>query len=189
MIITVNDNPQHPIEQLLPQLQSLLADVQERKYSFGSEIDEIKQMQVSLISDPEHEVVGLNVLYGTVQGFLSRITYILLQVYEEKSVWLRYKHIADGLYRKAKNRLSAQENIRTAKNKEIQEALIQEEIPELSDIRDYIDFIIEDLDELSDIIKAKRDDLDKINTNLSRQQKVIDTLVGLNYPVTASRGE
>ena len=47
--------------------------------------------------------------------------------------------------------------------------------------------VIEDLDLSIDMVTVKREQLDKANTNLSRQQKVLDTLVGLGYPVHAQR--
>ena len=42
--------------------------------------------------------------------------------------------------------------------------------------------------EVCDDLFERRDTLDKANTNLSRQQKVIETLVGLNYNVRSKRG-
>lgn len=186
--ITVQNKPRHPMEELVDSLSSLIEDVKQTSYSFDDELAEIEGISLTMSPDPENGVTELNNLYADVQGYLSRVSSIVIAVYKEKATWMKYKHRADRLYRKARARLyTTQPSIRTAKNKEIQEAMIQEEVPELVDIREIVFQVLEDIEMVLDIMKNKQELLDKFNTNLSRQQKIVDTLIGLNYPVHHSR--
>jgi t-SNARE complex subunit (syntaxin) len=85
--------------------------------------------------------------------------------------------------------LTSREDIKGLRNKELQEAKVQEEVPELADLEEMIDSVIDDLDLMIDIVKEKKEELDKANTNLSRQQKVVESMIGLGYSVKYREGE
>jgi hypothetical protein len=175
---------QHPIEECVGELESLIAEIQERDYTFEGELDEIQSIKVMLKENPESDITEFNNLYSFVQSHVSRVAEIYISLLREKGVWQRYKARSKRLYRKASNRLlTSREDIKSLRNKELQEAKVQEEVPELADLEEMIDGIIDDLDLMIDIVKEKKEELDKANTNLSRQQKVVESMIGLGYSV------
>ena len=62
----------------------------------------------------------------------------------------------------------------------MQEAAIQEKIPELTDLLEGLDIIIEGLEHDEYVVKIKKEQLDTANVNLNRQQKVVEDMIGLN---------
>jgi hypothetical protein len=175
---------QHPIEECVGELESLIAEIQERDYTFEGELDEIQSIKVMLKENPESDITEFNNLYSFVQSHVSRVAEIYISLLREKGVWQRYKARSKRLYRKARNRLlTTREDIKSLRNKELQEAKVQEEVPELADLEELIDSVIDDLDLMIDIVKEKKEELDKANTNLSRQQKVVESMIGLGYSV------
>ena len=77
--------------------------------------------------------------------------------------------------------------VRKLKNKELQEAYVHEQVSELVDVKELIEDAIDSLDLLIDTFQIRKDDLDKANVNLSRQQKVVESLIGLGHPVQSHR--
>jgi hypothetical protein len=178
----------HPIDACIPDLLQIIQDIQGRDYSFDKEIKEVASISFSLQKDPQEDVVIFNELYAEVQSQLSRISSIVIEMYREKAWWQKQYHIIKRLYRKARTLLlHTRADIKALKNKELQEAAIHEEIREVVDLMGIVENVIEDLELSIDLVTVKREELDKANTNLSRQQKVLDTLVGLGYPVHARR--
>jgi len=179
---------QHPLEECIEELTQLVEEVGKSDYSFDDEMYEISIINMKLDRHPEEAVTEMNEMYSDVQTYLSRVSSILIEVYKEKSKWERFYARVNVLYRKAKNTLlHTRADIKSLRNKELQEASVQEEVKGLVDLRDYIENVKSHLEGLVIIAKEKRDDLDKLNTNLSRQQKVIETLIGLDYTVSATR--
>ncbi|MFA5396487.1 MAG: hypothetical protein WC346_10815 [Methanogenium sp.] len=182
------DEAWHPIAECLPQLLEIIDEVQKRNYSFDKELREIASIKVSLDESPQEDVVGMNSLYAQIQAQQSRVSAIIMDIYQEKAWWQRIFYRTKRLYRKARGiLLNTRDDIKKLKNKELQEAALHEEIKELADLMDILEQVIDDLDLSIDLAIVKRDELDKANTNLSRQQKAIDTLIGLSYPVKAKR--
>ena len=178
----------HPIDACIPDLVQIVEDIQGRDYTFDKEIQEVTSVSLSLQKDPQEDVIVFNELYAEVQSHLNRISSIIVEMYREKAWWQKRQHTIKRLYLKARTLLLHTRNeIKALKNKELQEAAIHEEIREVVDLKSIIENVIEDLELSIDMITVKRDELDKANTNLSRQQKVLDTLVGLGYPVHARR--
>ena len=182
-------NSVHPVEECKQEVEELITDVYARDYTFEAELDEVNTtMVLQLDAHPEEAVAEFNELYSEAQAYQSRVTSILISAYKEKRVWERFNAIAKSLYRKAKNRLYVtDDDIKSLRNKELQEAAVQEKIPDLTNVKEYIENNVEDLESIISIVKEKKEDLDKANTNLSRQQKVVETLVGIGYSVRANR--
>ena len=178
----------HPIDACISDLVEVVQEIQERNYSFDKEIQEIASISFSLQKDPQEDVVTFNELYAFVQSHLSRVAAIVIDIYREKAWWQKRYHRIKRLYLKARTlMLHTRSEIKALKNKELQEAAIHEEIREVVDLMSIIENVIDDLELSIDMVTVKREELDKANTNLSRQQKVLDTLVGLGYPVHARR--
>jgi septal ring factor EnvC (AmiA/AmiB activator) len=155
-------------------------------FSFDLELSEIKSMKVKLMEDPENSLADFNILYSKIQSYQSRITSILIDILEEKSTWQRWNRKANAIYKKGKNfLLSTNEDIKKLRNKEMQEAYIDNMLPELVKLKDSIDDVLEDIDSLKDIVYEKKEEMDKVNTNISRQQRVVESMIGLGYPVIA----
>jgi hypothetical protein len=178
------DEVWHPLNECLPQLLEIVDEVRNRNYSFDKELSEVSNIKISLDEAPQDDVVGMNKLYAEIQAYQSRTSAIIMDIYREKAWWQQCYFRAKRLYRKARGvLLNTREDVKKLKNKELQEAAIHEEIRELVDLVDILDQVIEDLDLSIALVSVKKEELDKANTNLSRQQKAIDTLVGLGYPV------
>lgn len=178
----------HPIEEYVPELVDLIQEVQSRSYSFEEDLFWIQSLTFSITEHPEESVAEFNELYARVQSFHSRVTSILISILQEKAIWQRLYQRAKRLYRKARGGLlHSRKDIKELRNKELQEAAVHEEIRELVDVQEAIGFVLEDLDLLVEIVELKKEELDKANTNLSRQQKAVETLVGVGYPVQGAR--
>jgi len=157
-----------------------------RDYSFEEELKEISEMNINIVEHPEEDVAGFNELYSIVQSYRSRVSSILIDIQKEKSVWQEYKSEAKSIYRRAHDViLTTQEEVKNLRNKELQEAKVRESVVSLVYIMEYLDIILDNLEMLLYVFREKKEDLDSINTNLSRQQKIVESLIGLNYPVIA----
>jgi uncharacterized protein YaaN involved in tellurite resistance len=177
----------YPIESLLPELEVLVGEIASRNYSFQAELNEVTQMRYALQEAPENSVHEFNELYARVQSLSSRVAEIIIQVYREKAWWQHHGYTAKKLYRKARTLYLQADDVRKLKNKELQEAYVHEQVSELVDVKELIEDAIDSLDLLIDTFQIRKDDLDKANVNLSRQQKVVESLIGLGHPVQSHR--
>ena len=177
----------YPLPHLLPELEAMAENVVGRVYDFTAEESEIAEISFSLLEVPEDSLHEFNVLYAQVQSYSSRVAAIIIQVYREKSWWQKQLYVAKKLYRKARTTYLRGPEVRALKNKELQEAYVHEQIAELVDLKELIEEHIDSLDLLIDTFQIRKEDLDKANTNLSRQQKVVESLIGIGYPVRGSR--
>lgn len=176
--------PKHPIEECIPDLESLIEEVSQRDFSFDEEMTEVRSLSFSLFANPDEDITEFNRLYSELQSNISRVATVLIGVMSEKALWQKWLGRTTGLYRKARNRLlSTRSDIKELRNKELQEAKVHEEIPELIDLKELIERVIDDLDLSIDIIEVKKEELDKANSNLARQQKVVESMIGLGYAV------
>jgi NifU-like protein involved in Fe-S cluster formation len=156
---------------------------------FVAEIQELKQMIVELDSDPDQNIGNLNALYAKVQGYLSRVAEILIEMHEA----LREARKAASGYKTAyalerAKLLSTSIEIQQLKNQSLQEAAVMTQLRSLFEQKEQAERDVDDLELLIKITQQKMDDLDKLNTNLSRQQKVVETLIGIGHQVKANRG-
>ena len=178
----------YPIPQYGETLADLVDAVQLRDFNFEEMLDELEAVNFKIDEQPEEALAEFLDLYARVQAYQSRVTSILVQMHREHGVWKRFKNRADSLYRRAKDRiLSTNPEIQALRNKELQESAVHELIPDLVNIREIIDNVIDDIESMKDIAEEKKEDLDKANTNLSRQQKIVESLINLNYPVNPNR--
>lgn len=168
------------IELYSDQILDLVGQVESKGYEFSEVISELQSIDLKLLDHPDEDLFGFNELYAEVQSYISRVTSIILSLREEKQVWLTFKYQADKLFSKMRyNLLSTRDDIKMLKSQELREASIFTELSQVIDIQSIIERSLSDLDYLVKQCEIKRDDLDKANTNMSRQQRVIESMIGL----------
>jgi peptidoglycan hydrolase CwlO-like protein len=171
-------------------VEDLILEVSNQEFSFANDIQEILDMDFKLRPDPDNGMDEFNDLYAKVTSYQSRVAAIIIQIYREKAVWQKFYNRAKSMYRKNRNTLlGTHDEIRALRNKELQESAVQELIPELTDVKELIEDVLEDIDLLVTTVEEKKEELDKANTNLSRQQRVVESLIGLGHRVTPHRME
>lgn len=157
--------------------------------SFQHDLSEIEEIKLQLEEHPEEDLVGFNELYSRIQASRSRATSILFNMYKEKGIWKSYQHNMKRIYKKIKGDIFVQdENIKKLRNKELQEAAVENQLPITIRLLHLIDSKLEDIDNEIDMVNLKVDNLDHMETNLSRQQHIVESLIGLGYPVRTARG-
>jgi chromosome segregation ATPase len=182
MVITILGNIFHPLEDCLPMLQILVAEIQERQeIMYKVPFEELNSIKFTLDSTPEEDIPGFNEKYASIQSHISRVSSILIEAKREIKYWNEYKSRLKSLYVRAKNNLLINTSeIKELRNKEMQESAIQERIPDLVRLLEGLDIIIDSLESDIDIIRIKKEEIDSANVNLNRQQKVIEDMIGLN---------
>lgn len=172
----------HPIETCIPDLVELLQDIYEKQENlYRVPYEEVNTLTTELDNYPDDDIALFNEKYSKVQSQNNRITVILIELRQELKEWKSLKNRLKILYRKARNLLLVERpEIKALRNKELQEAAIQNKITNLVDIVEGVDNIIEGIEEDISIVKIKKDNLDNANINLSRQQKVVEDIMALN---------
>ncbi len=162
--------------------------VQTYSFNFNTELKEIQDMKFHLEEMPEEAIADFNILYAQVQSYQSRVTSLIIELYKERAKWQAQKRQLARIYKKMHNFiLSTDEKIQKLRNKELQEASVDLQLKEVVDLKDYIDGVLEDISWIRDSLVEKKDELDKANVNLSRQQRIIESMIGLGYPVGIKR--
>ena len=181
-IINVKNDIKHPLEECLPSLQEIVEEIKDRQNQvYNVPYDELNEIVIALIPNPDEDIAAFNETYAYIQSYINRISTILISVRKELKIWNIYKLRLKILYRKAKNNLLISDtSIKALRNKDMQEAAVQEEIPELTDLLEGIDVVIEGLEHDEYVVKIKKEQLDTANVNLNRQQKVVEDMIGLN---------
>ena len=129
-------------------------------------------------------------MYSEIHNQRARVSSILMDIYAARSDWKRLRHRVKRLYRKGKNTLlSSREDITKLRNKELQEAAVQQELPEITDLLESVEFVLDQFEDIVDIITTKRDEINALNMDLSRQQRVVELLMQTGYPVNNARGK
>lgn len=189
ILISLNKE-KHPIESCASDLVSLIDDINNaRSDPYDTPYREILQMGAELENSPEENLSSFNEKYAFIQSQHNRLTSIIIELRMELKRWQIYKSRLKILYRKARNLLlTSRDDIKTLRNKELQEAAIQTELDNIIDLLDGLDIVIEDLQYTSEIAMLKKDQLDKINMNINRQQKVVEDMIFLNHPVVTKPG-
>ncbi len=183
IVKVVNDKfMYHPVESCTEDLLKLLKNISERqKIMYRVPYFEINQIMIELDPSPDEDVAKFNEKYSFVQSQQNRITSILIELRNELKIWRGFRDELKIYYKKARNfALSEKPEIKALRNKELQEAAIQSEVSDLVDLVDGVDNIINSLEEDLDIVKLKKENLDTVNVNLSRQQKVVEDIMALN---------
>lgn len=167
----------------------LLQDITERRESmYLVPFRELDGIQFSLSPTPEEDLAGFNENYAYVQSYANRVASILMNIKKEIGEWRGLKSRTQAIFRKAKNTILVQDpSIKTLKNMELQTAAIQSKVPELIDLLEQLDILIDSLETDADVVKIKKELLDNANTNLSRQQRVVEAMISLNIPVGVYR--
>ena len=181
-IINVTNNIQHPLEECLPSLQEIVEEIKDRQLQiYNVPYNELNEIVIALIPNPDEDIAAFNETYAYIQSYINRISTILISVRKELKIWNVFKLRLKVIYRKAKNNLIINDpSIKALRNKDMQEAAIQEKIPELTDLLEGLDIIIEGLEHDEYVVKIKKEQLDTANVNLNRQQKVVEDMIGLN---------
>jgi len=182
--ILSDDQLIHPRSEYRDSVIELINDVDGAPFDFEAELGEVREMHVELVPEPELSVEDFNKLYADAQGYRSRVASIIMEVVLIKAEWTSRLSKARWLYETGTNYIYSTDEepynkIKSAKNLAIQGSYIAECMPHLYDIRDKIDRICKRVDAILSIFKEKKDDLDEILTNLSRQQRNVETMVGL----------
>jgi hypothetical protein len=183
-------DPDYGVQDLDENSDVFLEELGDATFDFSKEIQELREIDFQLNPHPEDDVVSFNELYARVQAYQSRAAAILMDIHGERARWVRYRHRIKRVVRKMRTDILSgfsSEQLKALKNKEIIEAQVQQRMPEWYDLQEHIDNVIETLELLIETVVLKRDDLANANVNMSRQQKAVDTLVGLNYPVLSRK--
>ncbi|MCK9428750.1 MAG: hypothetical protein M0R17_01915 [Candidatus Omnitrophica bacterium] len=169
-------------------IAKLIIEISEQSFNFNAQMDELEAMQVKLDAYPEEDVAGMNQLYSVVQAHLSRASNIHISILRERAKWQRYSSRLKRMYKqKEVEMLSGDDKVKALKNKELQAAAVQQTMPEVVKLMSIVDGILIDLEALIDITKEKQESLMNVNVNLSRQQRNVESLIGLRYPVKPSK--
>jgi hypothetical protein len=158
--------------------------VERQKIVYQVPYEELNSIYANLDPNPDIDIALFNENYAYIQSQHNRVCKILSDIKQEYKIWQMFLGEAQILYKKAKNNILANtEEIRALRNKELQEAALQEKIPELVDLVDKLELIVDDMKEDIGIVEIKANLLDKANTNLNRQQKIVEDEIGLGYKV------
>jgi len=181
---------QYADSKFIPKLEVLVGKVISRTYDFTSDVEEIEGLNNNLSIDPEEGIIEFNELYADIQNNFNYVADVHGKILRELSVWQNFLSQANALYRRERNRiLNSDIKIKALRNQSLQEAAVQEKIPEISDLKEQLENIIKDLKSLSLIVENKKDKLDKAAVAVNRQQRNVETMIGLNYPVKAVRAK
>jgi hypothetical protein len=165
-------------------VEELINDIITEGYDFSDDVGEVMRMKLELARTPEDSYGDISTQYADVQAYISRVTYIIMEILIIKSIWKNYLARANQVYTKARNFYFTHDvQIKSLRNKELQESAVQEKVPHLVALRDYCELIMSDIKDLIEILREKKEELDKINTNINRQQKVVEGLANLGYPI------
>ena len=180
--IKIVESINHPIESCVPDLVKLLQEIYQRQeIMYQVPYEEITNINVELDSSPDEDISVFNNKYAFVQSQCNRVVSILIDLKQELKRWQIFKNRVDIFYRKARNLLLIERpEIKNLKNKELQEAATQNELSDLKDIVDGVDNVIEELEHDVDIVKLKKENLESVNVNLNRQQKVVEDMMALS---------
>lgn len=176
---------EYPVESYQGKLIQLIDEVSERKdIAYQVPYGELASIYDELDPEPDIDIAIFNEKYARVQAHHNRLCKVLTETLQEYKVWQTFLSRAKNLYKKAKNNIfTTDDTIRALRNKDLQEAALQEKIPDLVDLIDNLEIIVDELKEEVGIVKLKCDLLDKANTNMNRQQKVVEDEIGLGYKV------
>lgn len=175
----------YPVEKYITELNQLIVNISERqKIVYKVPYEELDNIFDDLDPNPDIDIALFNEKYAYIQSHHNRVCKVLSNLKQEYKVWQTFFGEAKILYKKARNNiLNNNKEIQKLRNKELQEASLQEQIPDLIDLVDKLEIIVDEMKEEIDIVTLKKDLLDKANTNINRQQKIVEDEIALHYPV------
>jgi hypothetical protein len=189
-ILINSETKLHPVESFENHVEVLINDIITEGYDFSEDMREVMHMRLELSRTPEDAYGDISTQYADVQAYISRVTYIIMEILLIKSVWKNYLARATQVYTKARNYYFTHDvQIKSLRNKELQESAVQEKVPHLIALRDYCELIMSDIKDLIEILREKKEELDKINTNINRQQKIVEGLHNLGYPIGTRKND
>ena len=151
---------------------------------FTAELEETKGFRYALDDYPEEAISDLSILYAEIQSYLSRVTSILSEMYSYKSKLNELLRESKRIYKKARNSIFVNNAaVNKLKNQTLMEAFIDNYISDIVEVRDELEDSVDAVDDLIQIMLVHDKNLERANVNVSRQQRIIEVLIGLNYPV------
>jgi hypothetical protein len=174
--VLITSDLSYPIDKYIPNINCIISDIRNKMNNiYITPYLEIDSINFGLDISPDEDISIFNNKYSYVQSHCTYISSILMEIKKEIKIWNGHKNDLNLFYRKARNMLlTTKPEIKALRNKELQEAAIQTNLEDIVDLIESIDGIIDDLKYDQDIVSIKKDDLDKANVNLNRQQKVVE---------------
>lgn len=141
---------------------------------YTAQVNEIRAIHVNLTGDPTN--TGLTTFHkglSEVQGFKSRISAIVSEVLADKAQWTTYASRLKEIYNTRKAEYLTREEITKLRNVELQVSACERLMPHVTQLRQYIDETLAYVNNVLQILQEKANDLESINSNLSRQISVV----------------
>lgn len=181
----VEDEWQEPYFGYLFAIAGLQLSIEEvGRRSFVNECGEAKSFRYDLDNFPEEAISDLSIIYAEIQAYMSRVTSILSDMYSYKAELNKCLRDAKRIYKKARNCIfTTHKKIKLLKNQTQMEAFIDNYLSDIVEIRDLLDDRIEAVGDMIQIMVVHDKNLERANVNVSRQQRIVEVLINLNYPV------
>jgi len=183
MKILFNPNLKEVYDGYLATVDELSIDIKTRSFDLYSKLNELKEISVELLKDPEQHMVAFNELYAEAQSRYNRVCAILIEIIQEKSYWKRMYLITDKVFKRASNFLLTTDEVSSLRNQILQEAKVESELHLIVSLNKICKAVLEDMKDMIEIANIQKDKLNNAITNMSRQQRVTESLIGLGYPV------
>jgi hypothetical protein len=183
MKILYNPNLQEVYEGYTQAVEDLSYNIYTHYFVFEDVVKEIEDMRVKLLRAPEDDMASFNTLYAEAQSYHSRACGVLISFIDERRFWRRLEIIGDKLYARSRNFLLGTPEIQDLRNQALQNAKVDSKLQLLLSLISVITGALSDMKDLIEIVQVKIDELNNIITNMSRQQRVTESLIGLGYPV------
>jgi len=183
MKILYNPNLKEVYDGYLETVDELSIDIKTRSFDLYNKSNELKAISIELLKDPEEHMVAFNNLYAEAQSRYNRVCSILIDIIQEKSYWKRMHLTTDTVFKRARSYLLTTDEVSTLRNQNLQEAKVSAELHLILTLNSICKTVLDDMKDMIEIANIQKDKLDNAITNMSRQQRVTESLIGLGYPV------
>lgn len=187
MKIIYNPNLNDVYEGYLGIVEDLSIEIMLKSSNLYEKLKELKDIKIELLRDPEEQMVSFNELYAEAQSRYNRVCSILIEFIQEKTYWKRMYLTTDKVFSRARSYLLTTDTVSDLRNQNLQEAKVATELHLILSLVNICKISLEDMKDMIEIANIKKDKLDNAITNMSRQQRVTESLIGLGYPVKTSR--
>jgi len=187
MQITFNPNIKDIYDGYIESIEAISLEVTDRYFNIQQRLDEVHNISVVLMKTPEEEMVQFNSLYAEAQANYSRISSILIDFIGERAFWKRQLVLAGKIYNRAKNYLLTSDELKNLRNKVLQEARVENDLYLVVSLMSTVKGALEDIKDMVEIATVKKEELDNAIMNMNRQQRIVESLIGLGYQVRARR--
>jgi len=164
-------------------VEALSVEILERNFNLYDTLEELKAINVELLKNPEEQMVSFNNLYAEAQGSYNRVCSIMMELIQERTYWKRTYIITNKIFERARSYLLTTDEVKTLKNQTLQEAKVSSELHLILSLVNICKIVLEDMKDMIEIGNMQKDKLNNAITNMSRQQRVTESLIGLGYPV------